>query len=146
MHGLSGRAFQQVVNAGDHSGNISAASITNFGTTARNRVLPLLVFDQFEEIFTLGRDEARIQFSDAFLDELADLAEESVPAAVARRFAANPAEPENYTGQGEYRSCSFPSREDFLPRARGSAPPHRPGSAQAFPAVPDGRGWSPGGG
>jgi hypothetical protein len=43
-------------------------------------VIPLLVFDQFEEIFTHGRaDEARSKATEAFLDELADLVEGDHP-------------------------------------------------------------------
>ncbi|AGX86377.1 WD40 repeat domain-containing protein [Candidatus Symbiobacter mobilis] len=46
--------------------------------SARNRLLtPVLVFDQFEEIFTLGRADA--QRSQTFLDELADLIENRQP-------------------------------------------------------------------
>jgi len=50
-----------------------------FWNKQQHRVLPLLVFDQFEEIFTLGKSEDRVHISESFLDELADLAEGTPP-------------------------------------------------------------------
>ena len=48
---------------------------------ARNRpVVPIFVFDQFEEIFTLGQDDRlRRQAVETFLNQLADLAEGRAP-------------------------------------------------------------------
>jgi hypothetical protein len=62
----------------------------------RNRpVVPLLVFDQFEEIFTRGHDDAGCaQATDAFLGELADLAEGRPPSAVKSRLEEYPDEAE----------------------------------------------------
>jgi len=85
-----------------------------FWSGSQNRVLPLVVFDQFEEVFTLGKDAARSQNSETFLDELADLAEGRVPEAVLRRFDAYPAERDNYAEEGEYKLL-ISLREDFLP-------------------------------
>ena len=46
---------------------------TQFWNGHNRRVLPLLVFDQFEEVFTLGRLGGRTEATQAFLDELVDL-------------------------------------------------------------------------
>ncbi|WP_297325415.1 SUMF1/EgtB/PvdO family nonheme iron enzyme [Nitrosomonas sp.] len=58
----------------------------------RNRLLtPVLVFDQFEEIFTLGAFR-RADESKAFLEAIADLAEGRAPSAVKARLDRSPAE------------------------------------------------------
>jgi WD40 repeat protein len=75
----------------------------------RNRLLtPVLVFDQFEEIFTLGRTHLRA--SQTFLDELADLIENRQPEQA----------PEQAVLDGQDNSHVFGKlllsfREDFLP-------------------------------
>jgi WD40 repeat protein len=58
----------------------------------RNRLLtPVLVFDQFEELFTLGRRNAAVaRHVDAFLVELADVVEQRMPQAVVERIEADP--------------------------------------------------------
>ncbi len=51
------------------------------------RAAPVLVFDQFEEIFTLGRETvARRHRSAEFFDQLADLIQNNCPAQVQERF------------------------------------------------------------
>ncbi len=58
----------------------------------RNRLLmPVLAFDQFEEIFTLGAFR-RADESKAFLEAIADLAEGRAPGAVKARLDRSPAE------------------------------------------------------
>ncbi len=58
----------------------------------RNRLLtPVLAFDQFEEIFTLGAFR-RADDSKAFLEAIADLAEGRAPIAVKARLDRSPAE------------------------------------------------------
>src|SRR5208337_2591908 len=61
---------------------------------ARNRpVMPLLVFDQFEEVFTLGHlDSERAAATVAFLDQLADLGECRPPATLKARIDEHPEE------------------------------------------------------
>jgi tetratricopeptide (TPR) repeat protein len=74
---------------------------------------PVLIFDQFEEVFTLG-DENRAAV-ERFREDLADLIENRVPAPVATRFE-NPAEDPSkleLTARRARFVLSF--REDFLP-------------------------------
>ena len=77
----------------------------------RNRLLtPVLVFDQFEELFTLGRNDARAA---ALLEQLADLAENRIPAAVRARLEQGAALDFDYN-QPNY-ALVISLREDFLP-------------------------------
>jgi hypothetical protein len=69
------------------------------------------VFDQFEEIFTLGRSDPRVK---PFLIQLADLVENQIPEAVRIRLAESGGEiPFSF----ERSSCQviLSLREDFLP-------------------------------
>src|SRR5262249_41683558 len=83
----------------------------------RNRlVTPLLAFDQFEEIFTLGRG---LTATDAFLTELADLVEGRPPAAVKARLDAAPEAAKEFVfGRHGYKVL-LALREDFLPDLEG---------------------------
>ena len=89
--------------------------------SARNRLLtPVLAFDQFEEIFTLGRaDDARRERSRAFLTELADLIENRPPAALREQFDAGEADPAAYTYDKPSCRVILSLREDFLPDLEG---------------------------
>ncbi len=82
----------------------------------RNRlVTPLLVFDQFEEIFTVGRASVgRRQRSEAFLGELADLAEARPPSAVKARLESDPDLALHYTLADRPCKLMLSLREDFL--------------------------------
>ena len=90
---------------------------------ARNRpVMPLLVFDQFEELFTLGRldksgrlDPQRWAVTDAFLDQLADLAECRPPAQLKARVDDHPEEASAFNFGRHYYKILGGIREDFLP-------------------------------
>jgi hypothetical protein len=87
----------------------------------RNRpVLPLLVLDQFEEFFTLGRrDSAAAAASDTFLAELGDLVEGRCPAALKARLDADPAQAREFSfGKHRYKVL-LGLREDFLPELEG---------------------------
>ncbi len=88
---------------------------------ARNRVvLPLLVFDQFEEIFTLGRgDAARAETTEAFVAELADLVEGPPPAAVQARLDEHPEEAEGFVFDRHPYKVLLSLREDYLPELEG---------------------------
>ena len=84
----------------------------------RNQLLvPVFVFDQFEEVFTLGAENgaaiSRLQI------DLSDLIENRIPADVASRIEANEAADSNLAlGSHRYKVLvSF--REDFLPSVEG---------------------------
>lgn len=87
----------------------------------RNRLLvPVLVFDQFEEIFTTGqRSDATRGQAEAILEELANLVENRVPAAVAAGLELDPdrAARLDFSRQDYRILLSF--REDFLPEFEG---------------------------
>ncbi len=89
--------------------------------SARNRLLtPVLVFDQFEEIFTLGgHAESLQQRCQAFLEELADLIEDRMPATLAKKIEAQPELGAQLVyGKRAYKVLlSF--REDYLPEFEG---------------------------
>ncbi len=77
----------------------------------RNRLLtPVLVFDQFEELFTLGWNDAR---APVLLEQLADLAENRIPAAVRARLEQGATLDFDYD-QPNY-ALVISLREDFLP-------------------------------
>jgi len=83
---------------------------------ARNRALtPVLVFDQFEELFTLGQasDETRLRATQ-LVSELSDLIEDRPPEALRQVLDSNPelAERIDFRRRGCKVVLSF--REDFL--------------------------------
>jgi tetratricopeptide (TPR) repeat protein len=79
---------------------------------SRNRLMmPLLIFDQFEEIFTLGRHDPRVQ---PFLVELSDLIENRIPQQVRARLERTGEDlPFCYDRQNFHVIISL--REDYLP-------------------------------
>jgi WD40 repeat protein len=84
--------------------------------SARNRpVTPVIVFDQFEEIFTLGQATAESRArSAAFLDELGDLVENRPPAAVREALEADPAAARRFDFKRATVKLVLSFREDFL--------------------------------
>ncbi|SPF52570.1 putative NTPase-like protein [Candidatus Sulfopaludibacter sp. SbA4] len=80
-----------------------------------NPVTPVLVFDQFEEIFTLGRNRAAIA---EFLTALADLVENYIPAEVRSRMEARS---ESIPFPHDRPKCKvvLSLREDFVWRLDG---------------------------
>ena len=55
--------------------------------TGQDRCIPLLIFDQFEEIFTLAQnDDFGRKRAAQFLDDLADLVENRPPKALEARM------------------------------------------------------------
>ena len=89
--------------------------------STKNRLLtPVLALDQFEEIFTLGRaDDTRRARGAAFLRELADLVENSAPAALRTRFDAGELDPSRYNFDKPSCQVVLTLREDFLPDLEG---------------------------
>src|SRR5580704_15652571 len=85
--------------------------------TRRNRpVMPLIIFDQFEEVFTLGRlDAQRIQATENLLEQLADLAEGRAPAALKDWLDEHPDNVRNFSFTRHHYKVLLSIREDFLP-------------------------------
>jgi preprotein translocase subunit SecG len=83
----------------------------------RNRlIIPMLVFDQFEEIFTLGRfDKSRITESKNFLDELGNLIEGRPPLSLKKKLDKNPADAEGFSFSRHYYKILVCLREDYIP-------------------------------
>ncbi len=89
--------------------------------SAKNRLLtPVLAFDQFEEIFTLGRtDETRRERGRAFLTELADLVENRPPAPLRAKFDSGELDTARYNFDKPSCQVILSLREDFLPDLEG---------------------------
>ncbi len=78
-------------------------------------LIPLLIFDQFEEVFTLAQgDDFGRQRAAQFLEELADLVENRPPRALEARLEADDASLERYDfNRSDYRLL-IALREDYL--------------------------------
>ncbi len=89
--------------------------------SAKNRLLtPILAFDQFEEIFTLGRaSDAQRERGRAFLTELADLVENRAPAALREKFDSGELDIARYNFGKPSCQVVLSLREDFLPDLEG---------------------------
>jgi WD40 repeat protein len=89
--------------------------------SAKNRLLtPVLAFDQFEEIFTLGRaSEAQRARGRAFLTELADLVENRAPAGLREKFDSGELDIARYNFDKPSCQVVLSLREDFLPDLEG---------------------------
>jgi len=89
--------------------------------SSKNRLLtPVLAFDQFEEIFTLGRaDDARRERGRAFLTELADLVENRPPAPLRAKFDSGELDTARYNFDKPSCQVILSLREDFLPDLEG---------------------------
>jgi hypothetical protein len=84
---------------------------------SRNRLItPLLVFDQFEEIFTLGTaDSNRAQATETLIEQLADLAEGRPPTGLKARLDERPDEARAFSFSRHHYKILLSIREDFLP-------------------------------
>jgi WD40 repeat protein len=87
----------------------------------RNRpVTPVIVFDQFEEIFTLGqKTEAAGARSAAFLAELSDLIENRPSDAVKQALEADPTAARRFDFKRSTAKIVLSFREDFLAEMEG---------------------------
>ncbi|MDO9310524.1 MAG: hypothetical protein Q7T85_02385, partial [Nitrosomonas sp.] len=93
---------------------------TEFWNTRNRIVIPLLCFDQFEEIFTLGRENSeRIDALDRLLQELADLIEGRCPDNIKTRFEADPEETKHFNFTRHPYKLIFSLREDYLAELEG---------------------------
>jgi len=86
-----------------------------FWSELNRPVIPVIVFDQFEEIFTLGQQEESLrQRSEHFLAELADLVENRPPAAVKQQLEQEPEAAGRYEFRRATAKLVLSFREDFL--------------------------------
>lgn len=85
-----------------------------------NTLMPLLIFDQFEEIFTLGQaDDAGKLRAQQFLEDLADLVENRAPAALEARMEQDDNAAEDFDfARADYRVL-IALREDYLAHLEG---------------------------
>jgi hypothetical protein len=83
-------------------------------------LMPLLIFDQFEEIFTLGHaDDAGRMRAKQFLEDLADLVENRPPAALEKRLEHDEDAAESFDfARADYRIL-IALREDYLAHLEG---------------------------
>lgn len=81
-------------------------------------VTPVLVFDQFEEVFTLGRSAAA-GVIDRFIEELGDLAENRVPADLEALLEEDPARAARFDFRRSDFRVLLSLREDYLPHLEG---------------------------
>jgi hypothetical protein len=84
---------------------------------------PVLVLDQFEEIFTQGQQSATAQArAAAFIDDLAGLVENRAPQAIRQQISADPVSAREF----DFARASFrlvlSLREDFLPELESLMP------------------------
>ena len=79
-------------------------------------ITPILIFDQFEEIFTLAKRSNRFGTKEinAFWEELSDLIENSIPEKLKDKFLNNKEEIE-YSYKSQKIKILFSFREEFLP-------------------------------
>ena len=79
-------------------------------------VTPILIFDQFEEIFTLAKKSTRFAGKELnhFWEELADLIENSIPEKLKEKFL-NEKEQIDYSYSNQKIKILFSFREEFLP-------------------------------
>ena len=83
-------------------------------------LMPLLIFDQFEEIFTLAQaDDSGRKRAHEFLDELADLVENRPPAVLESKLDSDDAVAEDFDfARADYRIL-IALREDYLAHLEG---------------------------
>jgi len=83
-------------------------------------LVPLLIFDQFEEVFTLGQaDDAGRLRARQFLEDLADLAENRPPAALEAKIEQDEEAADNFDfARADYRIL-IALREDYLAHLEG---------------------------
>lgn len=78
-------------------------------------VIPVLVFDQFEELFTIGRaGDASKTVATEFVEELAALVENVPPPSVKTRLDANPNEAVAFSHEAHLYKIVLSLREDYL--------------------------------
>ena len=88
---------------------------------SENRLVrPILIFDQFEELLTIGQSNpVRAARTNSFLAELEDLVENRPPAELLKRFDADRAVARQYDLERTDYRVVLTLREDFLPDLEG---------------------------
>lgn len=82
--------------------------------------IPVLIFDQFEEIFTLAEQiPGKEQEAKCWLEEMADLIQNRPPVSLEERFAENRRLARNYDFQRTPVRIVFALREDYLSHLEG---------------------------
>ena len=95
-------------------------------TAEERRALPVIVLDQFEEIFTLGRESvARRHRSAAFFTQLADLNQNNCPAEAQTRFDADRDACRQFDFDRQEFRVLIAMREEYLPFFEESRQPLR---------------------
>jgi len=89
---------------------------TDFWSPRNRLLIPVLVFDQFEEVFSLGRG---LDSTPPFLQELSDLVEGRPPASLKARLEADPQEARLYDFSNHRYRVILSLREDFLSELEG---------------------------
>jgi tetratricopeptide (TPR) repeat protein len=91
-----------------------------FADRTGKEVVPVLVFDQFEEIFTQGLSGAESRAaSQSFLTELAELVENRPPEALEQAIEADPEIVDNFSFDRRDYRIVLAMREDFLASLEG---------------------------
>ena len=83
--------------------------------TSNRIVTPVLVLDQFEEIVQAGEERQLAPRLDAFMEELADLVENRIPAEVTTKLEVDPEVVSTFDFSAHRFRCVVGFREDFLP-------------------------------
>jgi len=93
---------------------------TDFWTATNQLLQPVLVFDQFEELFTLGQHSQRLRASCAdFLAELGDLVENRTPSALQGEFERDQSRLDAIVFDKAHYRVVFCFREDYLAEFEG---------------------------
>lgn len=122
---IARHAQDKAIEAPLHAGNETLweyfhCKDTEFWDDRNRLVMPLLCFDQFEEIFTLGRENPqRSNEVKQFIGELADLIEGRCPETVKARLDENPDDAKHFSFSQHSYKVILSLREDYLADLEG---------------------------
>ena len=88
---------------------------SNFFSKRNQPLIPLIVFDQAEELFTIGQTGEHSNHTRTFLRELTHLAQGSVPEVVEKRLSDDPKAADDFVFRLHNYKILIVLREDFLP-------------------------------
>jgi hypothetical protein len=101
-------------------GNSSITATTSFATRTATALRPLIIFDQFEEIFTLGQGDAfGRERANEFIDDLADLVENRPPKALELMIESEDAIVDRFDFERADYRILIALREDYLAHLEG---------------------------